>query len=115
MTKPREKTRKELTSEIEDGKKKIQQFDNREKMLRQKLSKEKRRISPFGTKGALLYMVCDHVSCALRGPARTSESPGRLRRYAPYKGLHPLRRFAAIPAPSLERYIRFASAPFQRG
>ena len=51
-------------------------------------------------KGALLYMVCDHVSCALRGPARTSESPGRLRRYAPYKGLHPLRRFAAIPVPS---------------
>ena len=29
--------------------------------------------------------------------ARTSESPGRLRRYAPYKGLRPLRRFAAIP------------------
>jgi len=47
--------------------------------------------------------------------ARTSESPGRLRRYAPYKGLRPLRRFAAIPAPSPERYIRFASAPFQRG
>ena len=33
--------------------------------------------------------------------ARTSESPGRLRRYAPYKGLYPLRRLA--------------SAPFQRG
>ncbi|MBR2198995.1 MAG: hypothetical protein UHS32_07325 [Bacteroidaceae bacterium] len=47
--------------------------------------------------------------------ARTSESPGRLRRSAPYKGLRPLRRFAAIPAPSLERYIRSASAPFQRG
>ena len=43
MTKPREKTREELTAEIEDGKKKIQQFENREKMLRQKLSKEKRR------------------------------------------------------------------------
>ena len=47
--------------------------------------------------------------------ARTSESPGRLRCYAPYKGLHPLRRFAAIPAPSPERYTRFASVPFQRG
>lgn len=45
-------------------------------------------------------MVCDHVSCALRGYGRTSESPGRLRRSAPYKGLRPLRRFAAIPAPS---------------
>ena len=43
MTKPREKTRKELQAEIEDGKKKIRQFENREKMLRQKLSKEERR------------------------------------------------------------------------
>ena len=39
MTKPREKTREELQAEIEDGKKKIRQFENREKMLRQKLSK----------------------------------------------------------------------------
>ena len=43
MTKPREKTREELQSEIEDGKKKIRQFENREKMLRQKLSKEERK------------------------------------------------------------------------
>ena len=43
MTKPREKTREELQAEIEGGKKKIRQFENREKMLRQKLSKEKRR------------------------------------------------------------------------
>ena len=43
MTKPREKTREELTAEIEDRKKKIRQFENREKMLRQKLSKEERR------------------------------------------------------------------------
>ena len=42
MTKPREKTREELQAEIEDGKKKIRQFENREKMLR-KLSKEERR------------------------------------------------------------------------
>ena len=43
MTKPREKTREELQAEIEDGKKKIRQLENREKMLRQKLSKEERR------------------------------------------------------------------------
>lgn len=43
MMKPRKKTREELTAEIEDGKKKIRQFENREKMLRQKLSKEERR------------------------------------------------------------------------
>ena len=43
MTKPREKTREELTAEIEDGKKKIRQLENREKVLRQKLSQEERR------------------------------------------------------------------------
>ena len=43
MTKPREKTREELQAEIEDGKKKIRQYENREKMLRQKLSQEERR------------------------------------------------------------------------
>ena len=43
MTKPREKICEELQAEIEDGKKKIRQFENREKMLRQKLSKEERR------------------------------------------------------------------------
>ena len=43
MTKPRTKTFEELTAEIEDGKKKIRQYENREKMLRQKLSHEERR------------------------------------------------------------------------
>ena len=43
MTKPRTKTHEELTAEIEDGKKKIRQFENREKLLRQKLSREERR------------------------------------------------------------------------
>ena len=44
MTKPREKTREELQAEIEgEEKKKIRQFENREKMLRQKLFKEERR------------------------------------------------------------------------
>jgi hypothetical protein len=38
MTKPKEKTREEVTAEIEEGKKKIQQLENREKVLRQKLS-----------------------------------------------------------------------------
>ena len=38
MTKPREKKREELQAEIEDGKKKIRQLENREKVLRQKLS-----------------------------------------------------------------------------
>ena len=43
MMKPRKKTREELTAEIEDSKKKIQQYENREKILRQKLSREERR------------------------------------------------------------------------
>ena len=43
MTKLREKTREEVTAEIEECKKKIRQFENREKMLRQKLSREERR------------------------------------------------------------------------
>ncbi len=43
MTKPREKTREELQAEIENGKKKLRQLENREKVLRQKLSKEERR------------------------------------------------------------------------
>ena len=43
MTNPKEKTREELQAEIEDGKKKIRQFEKPEKMLRQKLSKEERR------------------------------------------------------------------------
>ena len=54
MTKPREKTREELQAEIEDGKKKIRQFENREKMLRQKLSKSERNSrsrSPFSPTG----------------------------------------------------------------
>ena len=60
MTKPREKNREELQAEIEDGKKKIRQFENREKMLRQKLSKEERRTRksrtsppPGGSSGSL--------------------------------------------------------------
>ena len=43
MTKPREKTREELTAEIEDSKKKIRQYENRNKMLDRKLAIEKRK------------------------------------------------------------------------
>ena len=43
MTKPREKTREELQAEIEDGKKKIRQLENREKIIKQKLSVEERK------------------------------------------------------------------------
>lgn len=43
MTNPKAKTLEELTAEIEDGQKKIRQYENREKLLRQKLSREERR------------------------------------------------------------------------
>jgi len=43
MTNPKAKTLEELTAEIEDGQKKIRQYQNREKLLRQKLSREERR------------------------------------------------------------------------
>ena len=43
MTKPREKIRAELAGEIEDGQNKIRQFENKEKRLRQKLSREELR------------------------------------------------------------------------
>ncbi len=42
MTKPKEKTRDELTAEIEENKKKIRQYQNREKIIKQKLSREER-------------------------------------------------------------------------
>ena len=60
MTKPREKTRKELQAEIEGGeKKKIRQFENREKMLRQKLFKEERRTRSHRliVRGAVLESI----------------------------------------------------------
>ena len=45
MTKPREKTREELTAEIEEGKKKIRQFEKQEKMLRHPLRNAKRETT----------------------------------------------------------------------
>ena len=81
MTKPREKTREELQAEIEDGKKKIRQFENREKMLR-KLSKEERRTRSHRliVRGAVFESVVpeaknmtDEEATALLRLALTSE------------------------------------------
>ena len=82
MTKPREKTREELQAEIEDGKKKIRQFENREKMLRQKLSKEERRTRSHRliVRGAVFESIVpeaknmsDEEAATLLGLALTSE------------------------------------------
>ena len=43
MTKPKEKTYDELTAEIEENEKKIRQYQNREKIIKQKLSREERK------------------------------------------------------------------------
>ena len=82
MTKPREKTREELQVEIEDGKKKIRQFENREKVLRQKLSKEERRTRSHRliVRGAVFESIVpkaktmpDEEAAALLRLALTSE------------------------------------------
>ena len=82
MTKPREKTYDELTAELEDGKKKIRQYENREKMLRQKLSREERRTrSPrLIVRGAVFESIVpeakdmtDEEAAALLRLALTSE------------------------------------------
>ena len=69
MTKPREKTREELQAEIEDGKKKIRQFENREKMLRQKLSKEERRTRSHRliVRGAVFESIVPEAKNMLAG------------------------------------------------
>ena len=82
MTKPREKTREELQAEIEDGKKKIRQLENRGKMLRQKLSKEERRTRSHRliVRGAVFESIVpeaksmtDEEAAALLRLALTSE------------------------------------------
>lgn len=82
MTKPKEKTCRELQAEIEDGKKKIRQFENREKMLRQKLSKEERRTRSHRliVRGAVFESIVpeaknmsDEEAATLLGLALTSE------------------------------------------
>ena len=83
MTNPKEKTREELQAEIEDGKKKIRQFENRKKMLRQKLlSKEERRTRSHRliVRGAVFESIVpeakdmtDEEAAALLRLALTSE------------------------------------------
>ena len=82
MTKPREKNREELQAEIEDGKRKIRQFENREKVLRQKLSKEERRTRSHRliVRGAVFESIVpeakdmtDEEAAALLRLALTSE------------------------------------------
>ena len=82
MTKPREKTREELTAEIEDSKKKIQQYENREKGLRQKLTQEERRTRSHRliVRGAVFESIVpeaktmtDEEATALLRVALTSE------------------------------------------
>ena len=82
MTRPRKKTREELQAEIEDGKKKIRQFENQEKMLRQKLSKEERRTRSHRliVRGAVFESIVpeaknmtDEEAAALLRLALTSE------------------------------------------
>ena len=54
------------------------------------------RGNPLGTKGALLYGVIPVCALCEAAP-RTTECLG-LRHCVPNKGLHPLRRYAAILA-----------------
>ena len=60
MTKPKEKTREELQAEIEDGKKKIQQFENREKICgKSYLSRNARReTTGFASAAASWRALC---------------------------------------------------------
>ena len=55
--------------------------------------------NPYESKGALLYMVCRHVVRPAELPRSQypNVEPGCVT-CVPYKGLHPLRRFAAILA-----------------
>ena len=78
MTKPREKTREELQAEIENGKKKIRQLENREKMLRQKLSKEERRTRSH----RLIVRGAVFESIVLEAKGMTDEEAAALLRLA---------------------------------
>ena len=82
MTKPKEKTREELQVVSEDGMKKIRQVETREKMLRQKLSKEERRTRSHRliVRGAVFESIVpeaknmsDEEAAALLRLALTSE------------------------------------------
>lgn len=76
------KTRGEWTAEVEEGKKKIRQFENREKVLRQKLSQEERRERSHrrSVRGAAFEGIApeartmtDEEAAAFFRPALTSE------------------------------------------
>ena len=80
--KPREKTHEELTAEIEECKKKIRQYENREKVLRQKLTQEERRTRSHRliVRGAVFESIVpeaktmtDEEAAALLRLALTSE------------------------------------------
>lgn len=60
-------------------------------------SKRNRR-NPFGTKGCTSIQGQALYVRSARLTARTIEVRAVLRYFVPNKGLHPLRRFAAIPA-----------------
>ena len=87
MTKPREKTREELTAEIEDGKKKIRQFENQEKVLRQKLSQEERRTRNHRliVRGAVFESILEETAACIQPPLSGDLPAGRRR---PGNGLH---------------------------
>ena len=60
MTKPREKTREELTAEIEESKKKIRQFENREKSSSRSypLRNARRETTGFVRGGGFMRALC---------------------------------------------------------
>ena len=68
------KKREELQAEIEDGKKKIRQLENREKVLRQKLSQEERRTRSHRliVRGAVFESIVPEAK------TMTDEEAGRL-------------------------------------
>lgn len=95
MTKPREKNREELQAEIEDGKKKIRQLENREKVLRQKLSQEERRTRSHRliVRGAVFESIVpeaktmtDEEAAAFLRLALTSEEARAYLKNAPRAG-----------------------------
>ena len=95
MTKPREKTHEELTAEIEQNKKKIRQLENREKVLRQKLSQEERRTRSHRlvVRGAVFESIVpeaktmtDEEAAAFLRLALTSEEARAYLKNAPRAG-----------------------------
>lgn len=81
MTKLREKNREELTAGIEESKKRIRQFENREKVLRQLLKVTQYHGLQCGHKRPVLFSalwrtwswcpILVQLSCAMRTTAFT--------------------------------------------